>query len=76
MTLRDHERRLLDRLAAEGKATRLLNEDLATAKDLDAAGLVFLVGTSAVVTPTARRLLAELEQKPPKPPKPPFNLLE
>ena len=29
-------------------------------------GLLFLVGTSAVVTPKARRLLAELEQKPPK----------
>jgi len=76
MILSKDERRLLDRLAAEGKATRLLDEDLATAKDLEAVGLLFLVGTSAVVTPKARRLLAELEQKQPKPPKPPFSLLE
>jgi hypothetical protein len=76
MVLSKNERRLLDRLAAEGKATRLLDEELATAKDLEAAGLLFLVGTTAVVTPRARRLLAELEQKPPKPPKPPFSLLE
>jgi hypothetical protein len=74
--LSDRERRLLEKLAAEGKPTRLLDEDLATAKDLEAAGLVFLVGTTAIVTPKARRLLAELEQKPPKPPRPPFNLLE
>ena len=76
MVLSEKERQLLERLAAEGKATRLLDEDLATAKDLEAVGLLFLVGTSAVVTPKARRLLAELEQKPPKSPKPPFNLLE
>ena len=76
MVLSEKERQLLERLAAEGKATRLLDEDLATAKGLEAVGLLFLVGTSAVVTPKARRLLAELEQKPPKPPKPPFSLLE
>jgi hypothetical protein len=74
--LSDRERRLLEKLATEGKATRLLDEELARAEDLEADGLVFLVGTSAVVTPKARRLLAELEQKPPKPPKPPFSLLE
>jgi len=49
---------------------------LALAKELERAGLVFLVGAYAVITPRGRHLLAELEQKPPKPPKPPFNLLE
>ena len=48
MVLSEKERQLLERLAAEGKATRLLDEDLATAKDLEAVGLPFLVGTSAV----------------------------
>ena len=71
-----NERQLLEKMAAEGKATRLLDEDLATAKDLEAAGLAFSVGASAVVTPRARRLLAELEQNPRTPPKPPFSRLE
>ena len=63
---------LFDRLAAEGKATRLLDEELATAKDLEAAGLLFLIGLTAVVTPRARRLLAELAMKP-KRDTPPFR---
>ena len=41
-------RHLLERLAAEGKATRLLDEELATAKALEADGLLFLVGLTAV----------------------------
>ena len=72
MILSDGERQLLDRLAAEGKATRLLDEELATAKDLEAAGLLFLIGLTAVVTPRARRLLAELAMKP-KRDTPPFR---
>ena len=71
-----NERQLLEKMAAEGKATRLFDENLATAKDLEAAGLAFLVGASAVVTPRARRLLAELEQKPRTPPKPLLSRLE
>jgi len=38
MIFSDSERRLLDRLAAEGKATQMLDEELATAKDLEARG--------------------------------------
>ena len=70
--LTDKERQLLDRLAAEGKATRLLDEELATAKDLEAQGLLFLAGLTAVVTPKARRLLADLDRKP-KRNNPPFR---
>ena len=72
MIFSDSERQLLDRLAAEGKATRLLDEELATAKDLEAAGLLFLIGLTAVVTPRARRLLADLAKKP-KRDTPPFR---
>jgi len=77
--LEDRERQLLERLAAEGKATKLYVEDPAVAKELVSAGLLFLVGEIepyAVITPKGRRLLAELARKPPKPPKPPVGFLE
>jgi hypothetical protein len=72
----ERERQLLKRLAAEGKATRLLDEELGTAKALEADGLLFLVGLTGVVTPKGRRLLAGEEQprKPDK--KAPFGFLE
>jgi len=70
--LTDKERELLDRLAVAGKATRLLDEEFATAKALEADGLIFLVGLTAVVTPKARRLLADLD-KMPKRNTPPFR---
>lgn len=69
------ERELLERLAAEGKATRVPDEDLSLARGLEGAGLLFLVGARAVITPRGRRLLAELEQMK-KSKKPPSNLLE
>jgi len=78
-SLNDRERLLLERLGAEGKVTPLMSGEIATARELERADLVFLVrdGTGgAIITPRGRRLLAELEQKPPKPPKPPFSLLE
>jgi hypothetical protein len=53
---------VLERLAAEGKATRLLDEELALAKALEKEGLLFLVGTTAVMTPKGRRFLAEQER--------------
>ena len=74
--LEDRERQLLERLAAEGKATKLYIEDLAVAEELVRAGLLFLVGAGepcAIITPKGRRLLAILEAKPPKPPKPPIG---
>ncbi len=75
--LTDKERDLLDRLAVAGKATRLLDEELATAKALEAVGLIFLVGLTAVVTPKGRRILAgeEIEAKKAGK-KPPSSLLE
>jgi hypothetical protein len=72
----DRKRQLLEKIAAEGKATRFLDEELATAKTLEADGLLFLVGLTAVVTPKGRRFLTEGTQpkKPDK--KPPFGFLE
>ena len=77
--LEDRERQLLERLAAEGKATRLYESDQPVAKSLEGVGLLFLIGEVepyAVITPKGRRLLAEPAQKPPKPPKPPLGFLE
>lgn len=70
----ERQRRLLERLAAAGKVTRLLDEELASAQALEAEGLLFLVGITAVVTPKGRRLLASLERKP-KPNKKPLRFL-
>ena len=77
--LEDRERQLLERLAAEGKATKLFVEDLPAAKSLEGVGLLFLVGNNepyAIITPKGRRLLAILERRPPKPPKPPIGFLD
>ncbi len=43
------EKQLLERIAAEGKATRLLNDELAPAKGLEADGFLFLIGLTAIV---------------------------
>jgi hypothetical protein len=77
--VKDSERQLLERLAAEGKATRLYELDVPVAKSLEGVGLPFLLGEVepyAVITPKGRRLLAELARKPPKPPKPPEGFLD
>jgi hypothetical protein len=77
MILRDVERHLLEKLAAEGKSTRLFAEDVPIAKALEAVGLLFLIGETepyAVITPKGRNLLAELRAPPA--PKPPSSLLE
>ena len=47
--LEDRERHLLERLAAEGKATKLYVEDLPVAKSLEGVGLLFLVGDGRAV---------------------------
>ena len=53
---------------------RLGDEDLLIARALQEAELVFVIrNDQAIITPRGRRLLAELESKPPKPPKPPFG---
>jgi hypothetical protein len=72
--LNDSERELLDRLAAEGKATRLTLSELEAAKSLDAEGLIFMIRSSldATIMPKGRHLLAEFERKP-KRNNPPFG---
>jgi hypothetical protein len=72
----DQERQLLERLAAEGKPTRLVEEELQVAKSLEADGLVFLIRNTldAVITPKGRHLLAG-PARPPKPGKKPFGFL-
>jgi hypothetical protein len=58
------ERQLLERLANEGKAVALRDEDLALAKVLEADGFLFMIGfghVGAVITPKGRRQLIELE---------------
>ena len=77
MKLRDVERQLLEKLAAEGKTMRLYAEDLPVAKALEVVGLLFLIGQDepyAVITPKGRNLLAELRVPPVL--KPPSSLLE
>lgn len=72
----DDERQLLNRLAVEGKSTRLYEDDLQVAQSLKTSGMLFLIGEDepyAVITPKGRRRLAEEERKPPKPPKPPLG---
>jgi len=59
--LTERERQSLERLAAERKPTRLLDEEIALVRQLEADGLIFLVGLTAVVTPKGRRLLAKEE---------------
>jgi hypothetical protein len=74
--LTETERQLLEMLATEGKPTWLLADQVALAKSLQTAELVFLVtDASAVITPKGRRYLADLECKP-KPSKPPFGFLD
>ena len=77
MILRDVERHLLEKLAAEGKTTKLFAEDLPVAKALEVVGLLFLIGQDepyAVITPKGRHVLAELRVPPVL--KPPSSLLE
>jgi hypothetical protein len=59
----DAERKLLERLADEGKRTRLTLAELEVAKSLEVDGLVFMVGDTldAVITARGRHLLADME---------------
>ncbi len=61
------ERQLLEKIAAEGKATtKIAHDELRVAKVLEGDGLLFLVGDDkahAVITPKGRRLLAGEEKK-------------
>jgi hypothetical protein len=61
--LTDPGRRLLKRLADEGKTTRLTLGELDVAKALEADGLVFMVRDTlnAIITAKGRHALADLE---------------
>jgi hypothetical protein len=63
VTLTEPERHLLERLAAEGKATRLALGELEVAKSLERDGLVFMIRDTldAIITPKGRHLLAGIE---------------
>lgn len=75
MVLTEREWQLLEKLGTEGRATELGSDEIATAKALERADLVFLVSDGsgrAVITPKGRRLLAVLREKP-KSSTPPFR---
>jgi len=79
--LAPREQLLLERLAIEGKATKLLPDEIATARELELRQLLFIAqdtqnaeGVYAVVTPKGRKALAELGQPTKK--KPPLGFLE
>ncbi len=63
VVLTDSERQLLQRLGAEGKATRLALSDLQLAKSLETDGLVFMIRNflDALITPKSRHALAGIE---------------
>ncbi len=72
----DNERKLLERIAAEGKPTRLTTAEIEIAKSLQWDGLLFIGrDEAAIITPKGRRLLAG-EAKKPKRGTPPSSLLE
>jgi hypothetical protein len=69
----ERERQLLEKIATEGKATKIAHDELRVAKVLEGDGLLFLAGDeSAIITPKGRRLLAK-EAKKPKRDTPPFK---
>ncbi len=73
VAVNERQRLLLEKIAAEGKATKIAHDDLRTAKVLEGDGLLFLVNNeSAIITPKGRRLLAKEATKP-KRDTPPFR---
>ena len=65
VVLTDSERHLLERLAAEGKRTRLALGELEVAKSLEADGLVFMIRNTldGVITPKGRHVLAGIRNR-------------
>ena len=77
--LSSDEQHLLERLGLAGQAILLQSGEVAAAKAMEKADLVFLVpdgSGKAIITPKGRRLLAEIDRKPPKPPKPPIGFMD
>jgi hypothetical protein len=60
MLFTPNERRLLEKLADEGKATPLLGDELEVAKFLEGSGLIFRIRDTldAIITPKGRHALA------------------
>jgi hypothetical protein len=77
MVLSDSERKLLERLAAEGKATRLALGEHEVAKSLEANGLIFMIRNTldAIITPKGRHVLAGGEIRG-RPAKKPFGFMD
>jgi len=78
--LTPRERQLLDRLAAEGKPTKLDADELKTARELVTLDLVFIARDAvdaepiyAVITPKGRHALQKLAE--PSKKKPPLGFL-
>ena len=63
VALTESERKLLDRLADEGKPTRLTAEELQTAESLESGGLLFRIRNTldAIITRKGRHALAGIE---------------
>ena len=61
--LSERERKLLERLAGEGKPTRLIADEIQIAKSLENDGLVLMVRDTkhAIITPKGRHVLAGRE---------------
>ena len=79
--LSPRETQLLEKLAAEGKPTQLLAEEVKTARELASIDLVFIAraaddvkSITAAITPKGRKALAQLAEPPQK--KPPLGFLE
>jgi hypothetical protein len=77
VAITDSERELLDRLATEGKATRLMLGELQVAKSLEAVGLIFMISNTldAIITPKGRHVLAGIEIRA-RPAKEPFGFMD
>jgi hypothetical protein len=77
VVLTESERKLLERLAAIGKATQLTAQDLQIAKPLESGGLVFMIRdtANAIITPKGRHVLAGREMSA-RPAKKPFGFMD
>ena len=78
--LTPRERQLLEKLADEGKLTKLVTDEITIARELASVDLVFIARGAdaasifAVITPKGRHALQQLAVTPKKPP--PFGFLE
>jgi len=83
LMLTPREKKLLARLAAEGKATKLAPGEIIPARDLDSFELLFTARDTedpqsmyAVITPKGRKILATEESAQKSNKKPPLGFLD